>query len=209
MFNRLLPQTIDFFIFFEAHILVVLKASSALLEMIINPANPLRYYAEKIQQSEKEADKITFECLEALHNSFITPFDRNDIHRLITHMDDVIDMIEDIAARIVIYQLNPVDYNIKTLAEYLHTCVEKIMLIVHVFREGPLPEEAKVHFKEIHLIENKADVFLRESMATLFKQEKDPIQIIKWKEIYENLEDSVDSCEKVANIIDGILIENH
>lgn len=207
MFGKLLPQTVDFFNYFEKHILIVAKGAQD-FDAMIEHSSDLVYDAEKIRLLEKEADKAAFSCIESLHNSFITPFDRNDIYRLITGMDDIIDLIEDTAARMVIYKLDPKRHNLKPMVKYLLHSTQLLVDLINILRQNKVTTETKQHFQEIHLIENKADNFVREAIAHLFENENDPIEIIKWKEIFENLENAIDSCEKVANIIDGIMIEN-
>ena len=204
MFGKLLPQNVDFFLFFETHIEIAKKSSELLLKMIQTHTN----YSNEILITEKEADRVTQQCIEALHQTFITPIERHDIQRLMSKMDDIVDMIEEIASKLVIYQLHPHEYPIEQMATLLSQSIQLLQPVVFSLRTNQMNTETVQGYEEIHQIENKADILVRQSIGSLFEKEKDPVKIIKWKEIYEDLENAIDGCEKVAHIIDGIMIEN-
>lgn len=208
MFGGLLPTTTNFFDFLERHIAVVLEGSQELLEMMPLEHSMQVQGAKKIAALEFEADEIAHQCIEALHKTFITPFERNDIYRLITQMDDIIDIIEDIAARIVIYKMNTSERQVISLVQILHSEVLDLQKICSKLNRKRFSEINRQTFSKIHELENQADVIVRQLMGSLFEEEKDPVTLIKWKEIYENLEEAIDCCEAVANIVEGVIIEN-
>jgi hypothetical protein len=208
MFGKLLPQTIDFFAFFENHIMLVLKAAQSLLEMFKSNNQQVFEYAQEIELLEKEADRITHSCVESLHKTFITPIERNDIYCLIAGMDDILDAIEDVAARVLLYNLHIVKEKMIELAELLIIVIEDIQIIVTSLRQKTDIAVVAPNFSRIHKIENEANLIFRHALRTLFDEEKDPFLLIKWKEIFENIEATFNLCEGVANIVEGIMIES-
>ena len=153
-------------------------------------------------------DEITHAVVEALHTTFITPIDRNDIHRLITKMDDIMDMVEAAADRLALYDLPKMTPEAGDLARCLVSSAEHVLSAVSGIRDLGKPNGILQHCIEINRLENVADSILRGALVRLFREEKDPIAIIKWKEIYETLESATDRCEDVANIIEGVVLEN-
>jgi uncharacterized protein Yka (UPF0111/DUF47 family) len=184
MFGRLLPRETSFFDFFERHAALTVEGTKEFLSMVSTGAN-VEGKAKRIKEIEHETDVITHHCVEALHKTFITPIERDDIHRLITKMDDVMDFVEAAAERISLYEISQMTQEVKDLADVLVRAAE-----------------------EVFGLENDADAILRKAVARLFKEERDPITIIKWKEIYEFLEVATDRCEDVANIIEGVVLEH-
>jgi predicted phosphate transport protein (TIGR00153 family) len=143
-----------------------------------------------------------------LHKTFITPLDRNDIYRLITKMDDVMDYVEAAAERISLYEILEMRPEAPELAHVLLTSAERVLEAVAGFRDLKRSELILEKCVEINRLENEADAVLRRALARLFREERDPITIMKWKEIYELLETATDRCEDVANIIEGVILEN-
>ncbi len=208
MFGKLLPRTTDFYAFFEKHIAIVLQAVEKLAEMVPCLHQEHEKQAEAIAVLEKQADNITHQCIETLHKTFITPFERNDIYRLITHMDDILDLIEDVAARIVTYKMDTRQHEIQTLVTILMSAVKALQGIIAILRTSKLPKDISQPFVIVHTLENEGDKEVRRLIGKLFDEEKDPFALIKWKEVYENLEEAIDYCQSVSNIIEGVMIEN-
>jgi predicted phosphate transport protein (TIGR00153 family) len=207
MFPRLLPREVSFFDFFDQHIALTVSGTKELLELVTAGGNgSLR--ARRIKEIEHEADVITHHCVEALHKTFITPLDRNDIHRLISKMDDVMDSVDGVAGRIALYKLTEMTPEIKSLAEILAQSAVEVQHAVNGLRNLRNAETIRVKCIEVNRLENDADAVLREAIANLFTSEKDPIKVIMWKEIYEILEKATDRCEDVANIIEGVVLEH-
>ena len=206
MFGKLLPHTIDFYDDFDRLASVLVNGAQELHLLISEKNNPTES-ANKIASLEKDADVITRHCVQSLHKIFITPFEREDIYKLITQMDDILDIIEDVAARVVMYKLSAMPDALKTMAQVLLSTVQEINLLIHGLRSLKNTDEMHHIFIRIHDYEHESDHLLRSALTNLFANEKDPIALIKWKEIYELIEESVDCCEDVANTVENIIIE--
>jgi predicted phosphate transport protein (TIGR00153 family) len=204
---RLLPHDASFFTHFEHQGQKTVEGCVAFLAMVENPTN-LEAKAERVKQIEHECDEITHAVVEGLHRTFITPIDRNDIHRLITKMDDIMDMVEAAADRLALYDLPTMTPEAADLARCLVSSAEHVLSAVSGIRDLGKQNAILQHCIEINRLENVADSILRGALVRLFREEKDPIAIIKWKEIYETLESATDRCEDVANIIEGVVLEN-
>ena len=161
-----------------------------------------------IEGIEKQADKVTHATLDALHKTFITPLDRDDIHQLITRMDDILDLLEDAAQTISLYDIKTITPEAKRLAELCLACTEKVKAAVALLHNMDNSREILAICQEIDRLESDADHVMRAAMSKLFREEPDVRNLIKLKAIYELLETVTDRCEDVANIIEGIIVEN-
>jgi uncharacterized protein len=161
-----------------------------------------------LKQIEHEADIITHKTYEKMHKTFLTPLDREDIYALVNKMDSVIDMIEASAMRLNLYKVKRPSEAIISLARILDKAVQKIKIIVHGMRDMKNAQMILDACVEINTLENDGDVVLRVTIAELFEKEKDVFELIKWKEIYERLEEAIDVCEDVSNIAEGIVLKN-
>lgn len=206
MFGKFLPRSREFFDHFDNHASLAVLCCSELQKMFSANDN-FQQYANRIQELEKQADAITQACTEELHQTFITPFEREDIHQLITKMDDVIDVVEDVAAKIMIYKLSNIPETAKKLAEVLGSSVIYVQNLIQRLRTLKDINAMKGMLVKIHEREHEADDLLRNAIGKLFDDEKNPLYIIKWKEIYELLEEGTDYCQDVANIVEGVIIE--
>jgi len=204
---RLLPHDQTFFSFFEQHGRKLVEGCRALLGMIEDP-RALESQAQRVTQIEHECDEITHAVVESLHKTFITPLDRNDIHTLITRMDDVMDLIEAAADRFFLYEITVMPAEAGDMTRCLLLSAEHVLAAVGELREMKKPDRIFQHCIEINRQENVTDKILRGALARLFREEKNPVEIIKWKELYETLESATDRCEDVANIIEGVVLEN-
>lgn len=164
--------------------------------------------AQRIKEIEHECDEIVHSVMSALHKTLITPIDRNDIHALITKMDDVMDLVEAAAERLALFELTTMTKEVRDLAGCLVSSAQHVLGAAMGIRDLGRPAMILEHCREIDRLENVADGLLRGALAKLFREEKDPITIVKWKEIYETLEAATDRCEDVANIIEGVVLEN-
>jgi predicted phosphate transport protein (TIGR00153 family) len=207
MFGRFLPRETSFFDFFEEHAALTIEGTKEFLSMVTTGAN-IPAKCRRISDIEHETDTITHRCVEALHKTFITPIDRDQIHRLITRMDDIMDYVEAAAERIELYELTTMTADCRDLADALHRAAQQVEGAVRGLRTLKEPQATLKLCIDINRLENETDAILRRSVARLFKDEKDPILVIKWKEIYENLESAADRCEDVANIIEGVILEH-
>jgi len=161
----------------------------------------------KIKDAETSADSITHETIKRLHETWITPFDRDDIHSLITRMDDVLDLIEAAAERIILYRVvvaPPEAVELATLlVESCNVLAKAVALLGTMSRASELLELCV----EVNRLENAADSVHRRAMADLFKAGNDPLMVMKWRDILDGLESATDRCEDVANVLEGVVLE--
>jgi uncharacterized protein len=207
MFGRLMPKEGRFFELFNEHAEQIVLGSRELVALMV-AGDDIQRRAFTIETIEKRADRITQATIEMLHTTFITPLDRDEIHQLITRMDDILDLMEDVSQSIFLYDVKVLTPETKKLAEICELCCDQVKQAVSLLSNM---DNAKVILKacdEIDRLESEADHVMRAAMAKLFRDEPDVRQVIKMKAIYELLETVTDRCEDVANIIEGIVLEN-
>jgi uncharacterized protein len=207
MFSRFFPsEGKQFFDLFEQHAQKTLEGAKLLHAMVSAPHDTAEQ-ARRIKEVEHEGDVITHTAVEILHKTFVTPIDRGDIHRLISRMDDILDLIEATAERIWLYKVVTRDEDAVGLAEVLVESVTQVNRAMVGLRNLKDRDGLIKICMEINRLENEGDTLLRSALGRLFSGDKDPITIIKLKEIYDFLEDAVDRCEDVANILEGVALE--
>jgi predicted phosphate transport protein (TIGR00153 family) len=207
MFGRLMPTEGKFFDLFNQHAALCVKGAHEMVGLMTN-FDDLENRTHAVESIEKQADKVTYACVDLLHKTFITPIDRDDIHKLITRMDDILDMMEDAAQTISLYDLKAVTPEAKRLAELCLACCEKVQAGVGMLHNMDNAPKIIAICEEIDRLESDADHVMRAAMSKLFRDEPDVRNLIKMKAIYEILETVTDRCEDVANIIEGIIVEN-
>ena len=207
MFGRLMPFEGRFFELFNELAGEVVKGSHELASMMAS-FDDLQRRAFTIETIEKRGDKVTHETIELLHRTFITPLDRDDIHQLVTRLDDILDLIEDAAQSVNLYDIRTVTPETRRLADLCVACCEQVRVGVAALSNLKDPQSTLAVCAEIDRLESEADHVMRAAMAKLFRDEPDVKQIIKLRSIYELLETITDRCEDVANIIEGIILEN-
>jgi predicted phosphate transport protein (TIGR00153 family) len=207
MLGRLMPREGKFFDLFTAHAERIVEGSRELAQMI-GTFTELDAHAQRIDTAERAADKVTHETIALLHKTFITPFDRDQIHQLITTMDDILDLTQDVAESIALYDLRRATPEAKQLAEINQMCCERVKTAVGLLVNIKQPQAILKCCEEIDRLESDADRVLRAAMSKLFRDEPDVKNLIKLRTIYELLESISDRCEDVANIIEGIVLEN-
>ena len=207
MFGRLMPQEGRFFELFIEHANHIIDANRELVKLMAN-VNDGQNMIYNIESCEKKGDKITREVIDLLHKTFITPLDRDDIHQLITRMDDILDLTEDVAQSVYLYDLRTITPDAARLAEICVACGEKVREAVSLLPSMDNAAKILAACVDIDKLESEADHVMRAAMAKLFRDEPDVWQVIKLKAIYELLESVTDRCEDVANIIEGIVVEN-
>lgn len=207
MLSRLLPRETSFFDFFDRHAALTVEGTKEFLSLVTTAAN-IEPKTRRIKEIEHETDVITHQCVEALHKTFITPIERDDIHRLITKMDDVMDWVEAASDSILLYGIKDMTPELKDLADTLVRAAEEVQQALEHLRDMRNAEVILKSCVNINRLENEADTILRTAVARLFREEKDAIMVIKWKEIYECLETATDRCEDVANVIEGVVLEH-
>jgi predicted phosphate transport protein (TIGR00153 family) len=207
MFGRLMPTEGKFFELFNQHAELCVKGGAEMLALMSN-FDDLENRVHAIEILEKQADKVTHATIDMLHKTFITPIDRDDIHKLITRMDDILDLMEDAGQTVLLYDLKEVTPEAKRLAELVLEGVEQVRDAVALLHNMKNSRQILAICEQIDRIESDADHVMRAAMSKLFRDEPDVRNLIKLKAIYELLETVTDRCEDVANIIEGIIVEN-
>jgi predicted phosphate transport protein (TIGR00153 family) len=207
MLGNLMPREGRFFDLFNAHAERIVEGARELASMITS-FSELEAHAQRIDGAERAADKITHETIALLHKTFITPFDREQIHELITAMDDILDLMQDVAECVVLYDIRKITPEAKQLAEICLRCCERVKSVVELLTNVKQPEAIFRLCEEIDRLESDGDRVMRSAMSKLFRDETDIKQLIKLRGVYELLEEITDRCEDVANVIEGIVLEN-
>ena len=207
MLRKLMPRETNFFDYFERHAATTVQGCRELLDLATS-GGEFEVRSRRIKDLEHEADSITHDCVEALHKTFITPLDRDDIHMLISRMDDIMDFVETVSDKCVLYNIDHMTSDARELAEVLVESTEQLEVAVTLLRDMKNAHAITELCIDVNRLENRGDEILRKAVERLFDEENDPVAIIKWKEIYENLETATDRCEDVANIIEGVVVEN-
>jgi uncharacterized protein len=208
MFGRLLPKEGRFFDLFNAHAAQVVRAAHELSALMQDYENR-EPHARAIDEAEHAADRITAEAIRLLHKTFITPIDRDHIHQLVNAMDDICDLIQDTTETLTLYDLRHITPECARLADIAVKCAERVQEVVRLLANPDDGIDALTKTcEEIDRLESDADRVLRSAMSRLFREEQDVRELIKLKEIYELLEAITDRCEDVANLAEGISLEN-
>ena len=207
MFARLMPTEGRFFELFVEHAEQILQASKELASLMA-AFDDVQSRCYTIETIEKRGDRIARSAIGLLHKTFITPIDRDDIHQLVTRMDDILDMMEDAAQSIYLYDIRSVTLEAKRLADICVGCAEKVKEAVSLLAHMENAPKILAVCADIDKLESEADHVMRSAMAKLFRDEPDVRQVIKLRAIYELLEAVTDRCEDVANMIEGIILDN-
>ena len=223
MFKNLLPKEYSFFDFFEEHASKCIEGARLLNYMFqyimkdypdfskISSEGTVfasKRLAGEIKEIEHEGDRITHHTLEVLHKTFITPLDREEIHTLISGLDDILDNIDATAHRFALYEITGITPEAQEMGEIILCATDQVLRAIQELRTLKNPKEILKICVEIKRLEGEGDDALRKAMARLFRESTDAIYVIKWKEIYEFLEECIDACEDVANIVEGIILEH-
>jgi predicted phosphate transport protein (TIGR00153 family) len=211
MLKRLLPHDDTFFDLFNEHANLVVAGARELAALVVDmSASPdaRAAHAQVIDGIETRADKITHATVALLHKTFNTPLDRDEIHKLISRMDDILDLIQDVAESMNLYDIRMLTPEARQLADICVSCCERVKAAVALLPEMDNAETTLKICGEIDQLESDADRVMRSGMSKLFREENDVRQLIKIKAIYELLELVTDRCEDVANLIEGIVLEN-
>ncbi len=201
----LFPKETDFFEILDRDALNITKASVMLVALMENFVR-LEEKAKEIYEVEQEGDVLTHEIMKKLNTTFITPIDREDLHELAASLDDILDLIWGAVDRMVVFKITEVTNEAIEMAKELQTTTEVIHKAIHKLKEKQYGH-VQDYCIEINRLENKIDRMFRDALGKLFEEVKDPILIIKWKEIYEHLEDASDKCEDVANVLEAIVLK--
>lgn len=212
-FGKLLPREDNFFALFNQHADRIVEAARA-FSMLVAHYNDVAMrdkYNSEVDDAERAADRVTHEVNKAVHKTFITPIDREQIHSLINTMDDVADLIQDAAETMALYDVRHMTEEIVRLTDLSVRCCERLRDAVRLLdkiADHATADAALKTCEEIDQLESDADRVMRGAMSKLFREEPDVREVIKLKAIYELLETITDKCEDVANLIEGIILEN-
>ncbi len=213
LFGKLMPRDGNFFEMFNQHADRIVEAARAFSQLVAHygDVNLREQYNRDVDSAEQAADRITHEVNKSLHKTFITPIDREQIHSLINTMDDVADLIQNAAETMALYDVRHMTEEIVRLTELSVKCCERVKDAVYLLNnigDASTAEAALKTCEEIDRLESDADRVMRNAMSKLFREEPDVREVIKLKAIYELLETVTDKCEDVANLIEGIVLEN-
>lgn len=202
----LLPREDEYFVLFTQITEKIQEASNILVEMLQSKDGNLELYTKRIKDTEHACDELTHKITTKLNKSFITPFDREDIYTLSVALDDVCDYIDAGARAIVMYDIRDITEHAVNLAKVIQKLAGSINSAILILKK---PVDMNQHFVEIHRLENEADEIYFRAIGELFKSSTDPLSVIRYKELYEILENATDRCESVANIIESIILKHN
>jgi hypothetical protein len=192
---------------FQSHADLTVRATGKLKAMFDDPAK-VKDLAGEITQAEKEGDRITHETVTALHQTWITPLDREEIHALICALDDVLDFVEAASDWVLLYEIRAARPEALELADSLCAAARDVAKAVAQLKNLKDPKPVLDLCVSINAHEHQADVIYRRAVARLFKEEKEPMEVMRWRDILESMETATDRAEDVANIIEGIVLEH-
>jgi uncharacterized protein len=212
-FGKLLPREGNFFALFDQHALFITQAADAFMQLLQNyeDAASREKHAAAVDEAEHAADRVTAEVVRMLHKTFITPIGREQILGLINAMDDIVDLLQDVTETLSLYDVRKLTEDIARLGDISVKCCRRVQHAVSLLprlNEASAAEAAIKTCEEIDQLESDADRVLRSAMSRLFREEADVRELIKLKVIYEQLEAISDRCEDVANLIEGVVLEN-
>jgi len=203
---RLLPREDEYFTLFSQVTEKIQEASTALVDMMHDTSANFEAHSRRIKDAEHACDELTHSITTKLNKSFITPFDREDIFTLIVSLDDVCDFVDAGARAVIMYGITEINDPAKQLSKVLQSQAMEIHSAVSMLSK---PDGMNQHIVEIHRLENEADDIYFRAIGELFNRTTDPLTVIKWKELYEILENATDSCETVANIIESVILKHN
>jgi predicted phosphate transport protein (TIGR00153 family) len=204
--GKFFPRETDFFGMFEKAAHNLNRGAKLFVEMM-EDISKIETKSKHIYEVEQEGDILTHEVMRRLNKTFLTPVDREDIHALISRVDDVLDLIWAAADRAVLFKLKESTPEVVALSKILLTTTEIVIKAINCLKDKKY-SYIQEYCIEINRLENSADSTFRSALATLFENVSDPILVIKWKEVYEHLEDAIDTCEDVADILESIVLKH-
>ncbi len=201
----LIPREAQYFALFQQMTAQIYDAATALAKMLADSQGNFQQHLQRINSIENASDELTHSIVTKLNSSFITPFDREDIYMLASALDDIVDFIDDAARAMVMYNVSGSTDYARRFGEVLSGMAVELREIVSKLER---PGDIMPRLVEVHRLENVADDLYHEAIGDLFRGPADTLHVIKWKDIYEKLENAVDRCERVANIIESVIIKH-
>jgi hypothetical protein len=207
MFKFLVPKEYEFFELFDQLATCAVDGTGAFVEMLGSYENAPDQ-VRRLHDIERRGDDVTHRALEMLHKMLVTPIDREHIHSLVSCLDDVIDLVECAARRMTMYGVRKPTPELQEQAGVLKNATLEIQKAVKGLRSLKQPAAIQKCCIEINKLENDGNALRDTVVARLFQEEKDVVQIMRWKEIYQDVETAIDRCEDVAGVIEGVVLEN-
>lgn len=209
LIRKLLPHDDKFYGMFEDASRNMVKAAEALKDLSFAKSLEEREaVVGRIRDLEHEGDAVTHKIFSELNSTFVTPLDREDIHLLASAIDDIVDHIDGSATRFTLYKIKECPQRMIHLIDVLYLSIAELSKAISLIRDLHQFEELQKLFKKVNEYENQADSIFEEAIADLFENERDPINLIKLKEVYVGLETATDKCEDAANVLEGLLIKH-
>lgn len=202
---NLLPREEQYFDLFIQMTHYISAAARELKEMLADKNQDFEDYAQRIKGLEHACDELTHNISTRLNKSFITPFDREDIYLMSTALDDIVDLIDDAARAIIIFDVREITDYARAFADVIERMADQLKEIVATLQK---PKNVTQRLVELHRLENEGDDIYHAAIAALFRDSHDALTVVKWKEVYEKLEAAIDRCENVANIIESVIIKH-
>jgi uncharacterized protein Yka (UPF0111/DUF47 family) len=204
---RLIPREEKFFDMFVQQAENVLEGARQ-LKALLEDYTDLDQKHLLIEKTENNGDEIAHSILEKLNTTFITPMDREDIHALTCALDDILDLIHATAMKLHLYRIDAVTPDASKLANIVYRAAEETLALIRDLDKMKKPKAMKERWIEVNRLENEGDTVSRAAIAGLFENETNPIEVIKWKELYEHLETAIDKCEDAVNIVEAVCLKN-
>jgi predicted phosphate transport protein (TIGR00153 family) len=205
MFAKLLPREEQYFSLFAQMTSYINDAAKTLVEMMSHRDGDYQEYVQRIKSIEHACDDLTHNVSTRLNQSFITPFDREDIYMMSKALDDVVDLIDGAARSVMMYDIHETTEPARQLAGVIQRMALQLHEVVSILQK---PKGVTERLIELHRLENEGDDIYQRAVGNLFHENRDPLEVIKWKDVYEKLENAIDRCENVANIIEGVIIKH-
>lgn len=207
---RFIPREERFFDLLESQAAVVVKGATLLARCIMDRGDltEIRKASERIHEVEQEGDELVHQLMGKLNKTFLTPLDREDIYELCVRLDDILDYVDAVAKRLVTFRITEPTHHAVEFAKIIECSASEVEAGVRLLRDLRRQEEIIRQCVRINQLENEADQVMRDALNRLFNGEpRDPLDIIKWKDIYEHLELATDKCEDVADVIQTVLVK--
>lgn len=210
LLSVLMPRERQFFTLFNEHAALVVQGAAALVEMLADYSDNGRRdtFVARIQSLESAADDVTHKTVALMHNTFVTPFDRDQINKLIQRMDDILDLMQDTAESLKLYDVHTLTPEVAHLADLVQICCQRVAAAVTQLSSMDNGPAILKICQEIDALETDADRVMQAAISRLFREEQDVRQLVKLKAIYELLELTTDKCQDVALVIEGVVLEN-
>lgn len=203
---RLLPRDERFFELFEQATGIVIAGADT-LQLMLTDFSQAEVYRQKIADLEHAGDSVIHEVMDKLNRTFVTPFDPEDIRAIASRLDDVLDFVQAASERLILYHVQEPLPASRELCDVLVTTVREVQIVIHLLRDLGKRRTILEHCIEINRLENVGDKIYREVLGNLFK-EGNPMELIRWKEIFDQVEQAIDQCEDLADVIESIVLKH-